>query len=131
MWVMLPIRVLNLYIYVVYANFIISVIVHKDCCSIYPTDISDFFVSPPFFLTKVVPLQQPRDVIKKKNASECMVEAGTIGALSKVMEVGAMDSVLGLVAAALRCLTQVASPSEAQLKQGTGVTSDGEDAGGM
>lgn len=42
-----------------------------------------------------------------------MVEAGTIRALSKVMEVGAVESVLPLVAAALRCLTQVASPPEA------------------
>ena len=60
-----------------------------------------------------------------------MLEAGTIGALSKVMEVGAMDSVLALVAAALRCLTQVASPSETRRKEGTGVTSYGEDTGGV
>lgn len=45
-----------------------------------------------------------------------MVEAGTIRALSKVMEVGAVESVLPLVAAALRCLTQVASPPEAPPK---------------
>lgn len=45
-----------------------------------------------------------------------MVEAGTIRALSKVMEVGAVESVLPLVAAALRCLTQVASPAEAPPK---------------
>lgn len=45
-----------------------------------------------------------------------MVEAGTIQALSKVMEVGPVGSVLPLVAAALRCLTQVASPTEAPPK---------------
>lgn len=45
-----------------------------------------------------------------------MVEAGTIRALSKVMEVGAVESVLPLVAAALRCLTQVASLPEAPPK---------------
>lgn len=60
-----------------------------------------------------------------------MVEAGTIGALSKVMEVGAMDSVLALVAAALRCLTQAALPAETQAKEGTGgVSGFGEGAGG-
>ena len=83
----------------------------------------------PFFLTApVFFLFKPRNV--NIRASECMVEAGTIGALSKVMEVGAMDSVLVLVAAALRCLTQVASPSEAKPKEGTGVSSYGEVAGG-
>lgn len=59
-----------------------------------------------------------------------MVEAGTIGALSKVMEVGAMDSVLSLVAAALRCLTQAALPSEAHRKEGTAAPGNGEDVGG-
>ncbi|CAM9289078.1 unnamed protein product, partial [Laminaria digitata] len=66
-----------------------------------------------------------------QTSAECMVEAGTIGALSKVMEVGAMDSVLALVAAALRCLTQAALPSETQAKEGTGgVSGFGEGAGG-
>lgn len=59
-----------------------------------------------------------------------MVEAGTIRALSKVMEVGAVESVLGLVAAALRCLTQVASPKEASLKDGVGAAGGGEGGGG-
>lgn len=44
------------------------------------------------------------------------MEAGTIRALSKVMEVGAVESVLPLVAAALRCLTQVTSLAEAPPK---------------
>lgn len=66
----------------------------------------------------------------------CMVEAGTIRALSKVLEVGAVESVLPLVAAALRCLTQVASPTEAPTrdkdtnkekpKGGMGVVSSGD-----
>ena len=56
-------------------------------------------------------LKQP-DPVQKGS----MVEAGTIRALSKVMEVGAVESVLPLVAAALRCLTQVASLPEASPK---------------
>ncbi|CAM9447883.1 unnamed protein product, partial [Hapterophycus canaliculatus] len=51
-----------------------------------------------------------------QRSAGCMVEAGTIRALSKVLEVGAVESVLPLVAAALRCLTQVASPAEAPAK---------------
>lgn len=62
-----------------------------------------------------------------------MVEAGTIRALSKVMEIGSAEAILGLVAAALRCLTQVVSPKEASPKEGTGGGAgggDGEDGGG-
>lgn len=70
------------------------------------------------------------------------MEAGTIRALSKVLEVGAVESVLPLVAAALRCLTQVASPTEAptkdtekdkeKLKGGIGTVTggDGDNQGG-
>lgn len=67
-----------------------------------------------------------------------MVEAGTIRALSKVMEVGAVESVLPLVAAALRCLTQVASPTETPPKDkdkekdgiGGAPSGDGDDGAG-
>lgn len=67
-----------------------------------------------------------------------MVEAGTIRALSKVMEVGAVESVLPLVAAALRCLTQVASPTETPAKDkdkekdgvGGAPSGDGDDGAG-
>lgn len=62
-----------------------------------------------------------------------MVEAGTIRALSKVMEIGSAESILGLVAAALRCLTQVASPKEASAVEGAGGGTGGdggEDGGG-
>lgn len=65
-----------------------------------------------------------------------MVEAGTIRALSKVMEVGAVESVLPVVAAALRCLTQVASPTETppkdkdRGKDGIGGTPSGDEDDG-
>lgn len=68
------------------------------------------------------------------------MEAGTIRALSKVMEVGATESVLPLVAAALRCLTQVPTRVETPAKDkdkekhkdGTrmGASGDGDDAEG-
>lgn len=57
------------------------------------------------------------------------MEAGTIRALSRVMEIGAMELVLSLVAAALRCLTQVTTPKGAWPKEGTAGASDGEDGG--
>lgn len=44
-----------------------------------------------------------------------MVKAGTVLALSRVMEVGTTESVLGLIAATLRCLTRVAMPSREEV----------------
>ncbi|CAM9151716.1 unnamed protein product, partial [Ectocarpus sp. 13 AM-2016] len=73
-----------------------------------------------------------------QRSAGCMVEAGTIRALSKVMEVGATESVLPLVAAALRCLTQVPTRVETPAKDKDkekhkdwtrmGASGDGDDA---